>query len=279
INLQKAQPQEQPAIWLDIGNTRRALSNKEQDLYNRSQERENFICGVVYSYAARNAYQNAVSEVGLTSNSESAINLQAQLNQLNFLLDLRDWSDKINQPITGEKGESKGKNNLFNQLFRESNYTKIKGQACWNKLSHAATKNPSTVEVRNWLYQYLSNQNPLIQLQQINKLRQQIEQLPRTHTALYTKLNFAQTLIRLNKNLQGIEETIEAFLKTTIKQAQEQRDLRAESYALGYLGKLYENTEQWELAKTKTRRALLLAESIPSPEILYPMAVATRAHL
>ncbi|NMG10212.1 CHAT domain-containing protein [Brasilonema sp. UFV-L1] len=269
VSLQKAQPQEQPAIWLDIGNTRRALSNKEQDLYNRSQERENFICGVVYSYAATNAYQNAVSEVGSISDSESAINLQAQLNQLNFLLDLRDWSNKINKPIIGEKGESKGKNNLFNQLFRESNYTKIKVQACWNKLSHAATKNPSTVEVRNWLKQYLSNQNPLIQQQQINNLRQQIEKLQGTHTTLYTKLNFAQTLIRLNKNLQGIEQTIEAFLNTTIKQANEQRDLRAESYALGYLGKLYEETQQWELAKTKTQRALLLAESIPSPEILY----------
>ncbi|NJM71324.1 MAG: CHAT domain-containing protein [Scytonema sp. RU_4_4] len=269
VSLQKAQPQEQAAIWLDIGNTRRALSNKEQDLYNRSQERENFICGVVYSYAAVNAYQKAVSEVGSTSNSESAINLQAQLNQLNFLLDLRDWRNKINQPITGEKGESKGKNNLFNQIFRESNYTKIKVQTCWNKLSHANPKNPSAVEVRNWLEQYLSNQNPLTQLQQINNLRQQIEQLPRTHTALYTKLNFAQTLIRFNKNLQGTEQTIEAFLNTTIKQAQEQRDLRAESYALGYLGKLYEDTQQWELAKTKTQRALLLAESIPSPEILY----------
>lgn len=269
LSLQKSQPQEKAAILLDLGNTRRALSNKEQDLYNRSQERENFICGVVYSYAAANAYQKALSEVSSISDSQSTINLQAQLNQLNFLLDLRDWSDKINQPINRDKDESQGKNNVFEQLFKQSSkYTKIKVQACWKNLSNADT-NLSAVEVSNWLEQYLSNQNPLIQLEQINNLRQQIEQLPRTHITLYTKLNFAQSLMRLNKNLQGIEQAIEAFLNTTINQAQEQSDLRAESYALGYMGKLYENSQQWELAKTKTQGALFLAQSIPAPDIMY----------
>ncbi|WP_017315034.1 CHAT domain-containing protein [Mastigocladopsis repens] len=262
LTLDMTQPREQAAIWLDVGNTRRALSNKEQDLYNRSQERENIICAIIDAYAATDAYRNAS-----TLDLQSPINIQAQLNQVSFLLDLKDWHSKINQ-------QTKGKNDVLDRLFRKSSLVLLNEEKnCWNQLTNPKLDQPRnfqfqfTGEIRDWFYQQLSNKNPLIQSQQIENLQQQIEQLPPSHTALYIRINFAQSLARLDLSNQS--QKIAAFFDTTIKQAQKQSDLRAESYALGYLGKLYEKTQQWDLAKTKTQRALLLAQSIPAPEIMY----------
>jgi CHAT domain-containing protein len=264
LSLQKAQPQEQAAIWLDLGNTRRALSSKEQDLYSRSQQPDNLICAVVFGYEANNAYQKAIDGASSTSDSSSTIKLQAELNQLSFLLDIKERRDKSSKRING-------KNDILTQLFRPSNESalkllKIKVPICWNKLGSPNSQFSSTAEIRNWLEREILNLNLLNNSQQINNLQQQIEQLPPNHTSLYTRLNFAQSLMRLpNIDFQRVE----AFLNKTINLAKLQRNRQAESYALGYLGKLYLDSEQWELAKTKTQQALLVAQSIPSLDIAY----------
>ncbi|MEC4815063.1 MAG: CHAT domain-containing protein [Scytonema sp. PMC 1069.18] len=296
LSLQKAQPQEQAAIWLDLGNTRRALSSKEQDLYSRSQQLDNFICAVVFGYEANNAYQKAVAQYSsvnqpqetrflrsmqlltepysvineASSNRDtlSRVNLQAQLNHLSFGLDLEDWRKKINK-------QSKSNNDIFTQLFQQSNLLvlRLKVDNCWKQLNSPSLvpsvreipPAPSISTIRTWLNQQLLNQNPLIN-SKINNLQQQIEQLPLNHTSLYTRLNFAKSLMRL-PNIDF--PRVVAFLNETVNLAKVQGNRQAESYALGYLGKIYLDNEQWELAKTKTQQALLLAQSIPSLEITY----------
>ncbi|MGI2909574.1 hypothetical protein [Tolypothrix sp. VBCCA 56010] len=77
------------------------------------------------------------------------------------------------------------------------------------------------------------------------------------------------------RNLSDAQyQQIESFLNETIEQAggkkdKKLRDLRAESYALGYLGKLYEDRKQWDLAIKTTQKGLLIAQSIPAPDIAY----------
>jgi CHAT domain-containing protein len=260
LSLDMAQPQDKGAIWLDIGNTRRALSNKEQDFYTRSKERENLVCAIIDAYVTEDAYQKALGD--------SSVNLQAQLNQLSFLLDFIDWYNKINRinPQTKEKGD------VLVQIFRNNSlFLFEKQKKCWKHLRLNQSDYLLTSKIRSWLGQQLSKQNPLIQLQQINNLQQQIEQLPLNHTSIYIHLNFAKNLMRL-KDLPAIDQRIEAFLNNTIKKNKEAKgyqDLRAESYTLGYLGKFYEDRKEWKLAEKTTLEALYIAQSIPSPDITY----------
>jgi CHAT domain-containing protein len=122
-----------------------------------------------------------------------------------------------------------------------------------------------------------------------------IASLPPSRTNIYAQLNFARSLTKLGRRDWGVgrrEDTSSAFggqtesgstipqsppspssiaqiLATAIQQARSLKDRRAESYAVGQLGGLYELTEQWSDAQDLTQQALLLADEIQSPEIRY----------
>jgi CHAT domain-containing protein len=51
--------------------------------------------------------------------------------------------------------------------------------------------------------------------------------------------------------------------------ARQLNDQRAESYALGSLGSVYEQAQQWSEASALTQKALLLAQTLDAPEIAY----------
>jgi CHAT domain-containing protein len=58
-------------------------------------------------------------------------------------------------------------------------------------------------------------------------------------------------------------------LDRAIAQAKAIEDQRAQSYALGILGQVYESRQQWDLAQTHTQQALNLAQALPAAEIAY----------
>jgi CHAT domain-containing protein len=256
LSLEKSQPKEKAAIWLDLGNTRRALSNKEQDLYDRSQDQQNLICAIIDAYAATEAYKRVEGEIGSTSPSAfNNIKLQSQLNQLSLVLDLQDWrNNRLNKP-------TKGKSDVLKQLFSPTGLFlgNNKAEDCWKQLGLDPSKYRLTNEISRWQEKQLSEQNPLIQLPQIDNLQQQIEKLPVTHAALFTKLNFAKNLIRIKI---VPTTTVKQFLETSIKQAKDIHDSKIESYGYGYLGELYQKHREFELAKEYTKKALLIAQSL-----------------
>ncbi|MDF5706659.1 MAG: CHAT domain-containing protein [Nostoc sp. S4] len=261
LSLNKSQPQEKAAIWLDLGNTRRALSNKEQDLYYRSQEQQNLVCAIIDAYAATKAYKMAEGEIGSTLPSPFNTKLQSQLNQLSLVLDLQDWyKNRLNK-------QTKSKPDVLNQLFSQNRlFLTLKTKDCWKRLALEQSSDKSTNEVRKWLLDnQLSKQNPLIQLPQIDKLQQQIEKLPLTHAALFTRLNFAKNLIRIDNDDNVLTTKIKQLLETSIEQAKRLRDSNTESYGYGYLGELYEKRGEFELAKESTEKALFIAQSIELP--------------
>jgi CHAT domain-containing protein len=63
--------------------------------------------------------------------------------------------------------------------------------------------------------------------------------------------------------------TIAQLLARAIHQARQLNDKRAESYALGQLGHLYMETQQWLEARGLTEKALSLAQGIQATEIAY----------
>ena len=62
---------------------------------------------------------------------------------------------------------------------------------------------------------------------------------------------------------------IAQLLARAVQQARMLKDPRAESYALGQLGHLYELTQQWAEAQNLTQNALSLAQSISASDITY----------
>lgn len=116
------------------------------------------------------------------------------------------------------------------------------------------------------------------------QIQSQIVNLPPSRTAVYARINFAQSLMKLGASLEGRgarEEVsrssklaprpsdIAQLLATTVHQAKSLKDQRAEAYALGSLGGLYEQTKQWSSAQDLTQQALLNAQAINAPDIAY----------
>jgi CHAT domain-containing protein/uncharacterized protein HemY len=108
------------------------------------------------------------------------------------------------------------------------------------------------------------------------KIQPQLSSLPATRTAIYAQINFTQSLMKLwnQRSEVGSREaptlqTAGQILATSIQQAKELGDLKAQSYALGYLGQIYEQTQQWSEAQRLTEEALLLAQSSNAPDIAY----------
>lgn len=118
------------------------------------------------------------------------------------------------------------------------------------------------------------------------KIQPQVESLSASRTAIYARINFTQSLVKLWSRESGQGEKSKStlgdgsrespallmaaqILSTGVQQAKQLGDQQAESYGLGYLGQLYEQTHQWSDAQKLTEQALLLAQSINAPDIAY----------
>ncbi len=103
----------------------------------------------------------------------------------------------------------------------------------------------------------------------IAQLQELVEQLPATRPAIYAQIHFAQTLAQHQTQLTPAVSSTEIarLLAQAQQQAQRLEDPATESYALGYLGQLYEREQQWQSAEDLTRQALARAEN--TPEIAY----------
>ena len=137
------------------------------------------------------------------------------------------------------------------------------------------------------------------------QIQSQLANLPPSRKTIYARINLVQTLSCLkqksiatqrainltcispdteekanDKSLQApilsaqASETVEwveiaQMAKTAVDEAKNLQDKRAEAYALGTLGGIYEETQQWSIAQRQTQQALTLAESIEAPDIGY----------
>ena len=107
------------------------------------------------------------------------------------------------------------------------------------------------------------------------QIQSQLAKLPPSRLAAYARINLAQSSIKMSSKVTrealppNLFNTSAQELATAIGQVRSIGDSRAESYALGTLGSLYEITQQWDSAKTLTQQALSLAQSISAPDIAY----------
>jgi len=111
------------------------------------------------------------------------------------------------------------------------------------------------------------------------QIQPQLAQLPPNRLAVYTQIDVAQSLTKIGiEGARGAGEAREEskfilasarLLANALQQARSLNDARAESYVLGTLGTLYEQTRQWDDAQKLTQQALILAQTINAPDIAY----------
>lgn len=97
-------------------------------------------------------------------------------------------------------------------------------------------------------------------------IQAQLANLPVTTTTIYAQIELVESLVKLDPHSAT---TAAQLLATAQNQAKHLGNPRAESYALGRLGQLYEQTQQWEEAKRLTQQALNLVQALRAPEIAY----------
>ncbi|MEI2581439.1 CHAT domain-containing protein [Scytonema sp. PRP1] len=143
--------------------------------------------------------------------------------------------------------------------------------------------------------QKVSYQN--LQQTLLPEIQSQLDSLAPSRKTVYARINYAQTLACLRQKSEARGTAINAtsvncpkhqtsaenittnnipewkaiaqIVATAVEQAKSLEDKRAEAYALGTLGGLYEQTQQWNDAQKLTQQASALAENIPAPDIGY----------
>ncbi|MBD2102813.1 CHAT domain-containing protein [Leptolyngbya sp. FACHB-261] len=104
------------------------------------------------------------------------------------------------------------------------------------------------------------------------RLQAQVASWPLSRTAVYARIDLAQSLSALKQAQVANGPAwldIARLLATAVEQAKTLGDTRSEAYALGNLGNLYEQTQQWAEAQKLTEKALLLAQTINASDIAY----------
>ncbi len=111
----------------------------------------------------------------------------------------------------------------------------------------------------------------------LTQISTELDSLPLSQVAVYARIHFAENLMKAANQQQSLSpingssarELSAKMLATAVKLAAGLGDRRAESYAIGNLGKLYEQNQQWLNAQKLTQQALTLAESLDAPDIAY----------
>lgn len=97
-----------------------------------------------------------------------------------------------------------------------------------------------------------------------------LNQQPTSHKNLEQRLQLVERQIALRLATQAPSlADIAQGLNQALGQAVQLQDVRLESFAVGYLGHLYESAQQWVEAESTTRRALNLAQAAHSDESCY----------
>jgi CHAT domain-containing protein/tetratricopeptide (TPR) repeat protein len=109
------------------------------------------------------------------------------------------------------------------------------------------------------------------------QIQAQLLLLTPSRDTVYAKINFANSLMNFQQRakvasassglLSGIETA--NIIASAVDQAKSLGDRRAIAYALGTLGKLYEQNQQFPAAQDLTQQALLTAQSIDASDIAY----------
>ncbi|KAB8320998.1 CHAT domain-containing protein [Tolypothrix campylonemoides VB511288] len=209
--------------------------------------------------------------------------------------DLKESQQVLEQSLALAKATSS--NQVVSEvLFNLGNTARLQHdtKTALNYYQQAAS---TSVDATTRIQAYLNQLSLLIETKRLaealafsSKIHSEINNLPPSRMAVDAKINFAQSLMDLASKDSADQAVLKAtppslppslppsspslqtsaqILATAVQQAQSLQDKRAESYALGTLGNLYEINQQFSDAQKVTQKALFLAQSIDASDIVY----------
>jgi CHAT domain-containing protein len=171
-------------------------------------------------------------------------------------------------------------------LFSLANTLRLMGEtaAALEKYEAVEVRSPSaSVKTKAQLNQL----SLLLQTQQWESAQQllpralaQVQTLPASREAIYSRVNLAESLLSQQNELSQQDEhhqplswlpadKVATLLSEAIQQAQDLQDNRAQSLAVGELSKVYGTTGQWPESQALAQRALSLSQSSNARDITY----------
>ncbi|MCC5661462.1 CHAT domain-containing protein [Nostoc sp. XA010] len=220
---------------------------------------------------------------GLTILTQLQEELQLKPNSLNKAVELRSFGDALQ--LAGDLDQSRrvlqqslsiaqeldSPQDVSAALFSLGNTAQgqqdLKGAIVFYQQAAAIAPNSITkVQAQINQLNLLVNTGQTAAVQTLlPQIQTQLAQLPASVTTIYAQINLAQSLMKFGTTPQAIAQ-ICAF---ALQQAQDLADKRAESFAQGTLGSVYEQTKQWSIAQNLTQQALNIAQTINAPDIAY----------
>ncbi|MFN6540111.1 MAG: CHAT domain-containing protein [Nostoc sp. EkiNYC01] len=218
-----AESPEKSAVLVSLGNTERILGNQIRDRWDYDVVTD--IIDRKSVVDALSPYNQALSyyiQATKVASAPPIPKIQAQLNHFQLLLETQRW-------------------------WGEQTQRRI---ASWSRFSEAKLIQRAKDFVSG-LESQLSQDAQALQ----NQILPNLATLTPSRAAIYAQINFADSLMQ-----SGQINQVESLLENALQQSRTLQDRRTETYALGYLGKLYHKQGQLNQATKLTQQALLLAQ-------------------
>ncbi|MEH1827991.1 MAG: CHAT domain-containing protein [Nostoc sp.] len=214
---------EKSSVLLSLGNTGRILGNQIRDRWDYDAVTE--IIDRKSLLDALAPYDQAVYyyiQAAKVTSAPPLPKIQAQLNHFQLLLEMkRWWGEQTQRRVTSWS------------RFSET------------KLIQRGKDFISGLELQ------LSQDAQALQ----NQILPKLTTLTPSRAAIYAQINFADSLMQ-----SAQINNVEPLLKNALQHSRTLQDKRTETYALGYLGKLYHKQGQLNQAIKLTQQALMLAQ-------------------
>ncbi|WP_310488749.1 CHAT domain-containing protein [Chamaesiphon sp. VAR_69_metabat_338] len=104
------------------------------------------------------------------------------------------------------------------------------------------------------------------------EIERELDLLPIDRSSIYTYINLVKTIQKIQPNYftdRALLLKVNDLLNTAIARSRIIKDKRSEAQAIGTLGSLYQSIGQDRSAKQLTEKALVIAESLPAPDLAY----------
>ena len=283
----------QGSIQLDLGQAEQALQTwqRSEEIYQQLNHQSGVLQARInqsQAWQVLGFYHRA-----LTTLTELQQDLESQPDSITKAVELRALGDTLQ--LSGNLQQS---NQVLQQslkiaqkldspqditaaLFSLGNTTRAKQDfesaiALYQKAAAIAPDRVTKVQALINQFTLLANREDTTTAQQLlPQIQNLLKNLPVSQTSIYARIHLAQSLLKLKTKPEKVARekilqlSILQLSNTAIKQAQDLGDKRAESFALGTLGNIYEKTKQFANAQSLTRQALNIALGIDAPDITY----------
>lgn len=233
--------EQKTAVLLSLGNAERAIAINKQNQFPSQTILLDIIANsggsaesALVSYQSALEYYEAASQAA----PNRLDGIKAELNSLSLLLDVQEFWQKA-----------------IADLNQNIELLEISDPDFRQQITDGAAR------LDRELKQQLQPQITA----KLNKIQPQVADLPGSRAGIYSKINFAKSLIRQGK----IDPETGKILAQAIKQAHKINNITAEAEAMGYLGSLYEKQGRYSEARRLTEGSLQLAPTAEYPELAY----------